>query len=348
MNLIDTVKKNINDINRYKIYEGPTEIEKHDGLKDALNLDCNLYIKREDQIKSFCGNKVRYIEYLLGEYYEGNYDCIIHGGGNTSNYMFQLAVICAELKIPLYLVILNREKYNPSLNLELIKLLGATLYIVDSTKRNGTNAADKDHLYEELISDGRSPYKIEYPFGNIAAYLGYSQTYLEILNQCHISRIAEKFSDIFICSRWHSYVGLKTLALLNDDPVNIHCIQPSHWHGSGLDLIEPDINKFICYKIQEFLHFLNQSVKVNADFIYEQYVGCSYGSANKDIWDLISKVASNSSVLLDPIYTAKAFSGMLNIVKSNKIKSNVLFIHTGGQLNLFSQLINKSEAFCCE
>ena len=51
---------------------------------------------------------------------------------------------------------------------------------------------------------------------------------------------------------------------------------------------------------------------------------------------------SMEGVVLDPVYTAKAFAGMLHKLCTKEIKkgSHVLFVHTGGQsvLGAYSHL----------
>ena len=51
----------------------------------------------------------------------------------------------------------------------------------------------------------------------------------------------------------------------------------------------------------------------------------------------INELALNEGILLDPVYTGRAFYGMLDCLKKKKIKqnSNILFWHTGGLPALF-------------
>ena len=43
-------------------------------------------------------------------------------------------------------------------------------------------------------------------------------------------------------------------------------------------------------------------------------------------------IASTEGLILDPVYTAKAFYGLLDMIEKNEIEeeSVVVFIHTGG------------------
>src|SRR5699024_1690070 len=74
----------------------------------------------------------------------------------------------------------------------------------------------------------------------------------------------------------------------------------------------------------------------NINFI-DRYVGKGYADIYPQITETIKNVAKTSSILLDPVYTGKAFYGMIDYMKLNDIrKQNILFIHTGGIPLLFN------------
>jgi L-cysteate sulfo-lyase len=69
----------------------------------------------------------------------------------------------------------------------------------------------------------------------------------------------------------------------------------------------------------------------------KNYNQADYGVLTNNEKSAISKMAINEGILLDPVYTGRAFYGMLDCLKEKKIKpdSNVLFWHTGGLPALF-------------
>src|SRR5699024_7661164 len=67
------------------------------------------------------------------------------------------------------------------------------------------------------------------------------------------------------------------------------------------------------------------------------YIGDGYADIYPEIIDTIKNVIKTSSIMLDPVYTGKAFYGMLDYIKKNNIKGKqILFIHTGGIPLLFN------------
>ncbi len=315
----------------------------HELSRCELYSDSNIkiFVKRDDKLGYLYGNKIRYLEYILGSYYHGDYDCIIHGGTDTSNYMLQLAKVCAAHDIPLHLNIIRNNK-SDTLNLRLIDFFDAKVYISGDTQAYNGNKNSKDLIFDKLRIAGFKPLLIEYPFGNNVAYLGYASCYLEMLNQLGVRKLGELYSDIFICSRWHSYVGLEVFSRLNQDPVRIHCIQPSYWKGSGLDQQWPSISDFIEEKIHEFFELLGSDYIHRDTLIYEDFVGEKYGTADEELMQLISLVCRYEDFMIDPIYTGKAFQGMINLISRGSVEGPVLFMHTGGETNLLSQLYSRA------
>ena len=70
---------------------------------------------------------------------------------------------------------------------------------------------------------------------------------------------------------------------------------------------------------------------------FDEYVGEGYGVLNRKTVDAILVLARKEGILLDPVYTGKAMSGLIDLIKKGYFKKsdNVVFIHTGGTPALF-------------
>ena len=68
----------------------------------------------------------------------------------------------------------------------------------------------------------------------------------------------------------------------------------------------------------------------------------AYGLVDAGTIEAMKLAGSMESIVLDPVYTAKAFAGMLHKLRVKEIKegSHMLFVHTGGQsvLSAYSHL----------
>jgi 1-aminocyclopropane-1-carboxylate deaminase/D-cysteine desulfhydrase-like pyridoxal-dependent ACC family enzyme len=68
------------------------------------------------------------------------------------------------------------------------------------------------------------------------------------------------------------------------------------------------------------------------------YVGAGYGAHTEGTRRAISLLARNEGIFLDNCYSAKAMDGMLDYIAQGRFKPSekLLFIHTGGNLELFA------------
>ena len=69
----------------------------------------------------------------------------------------------------------------------------------------------------------------------------------------------------------------------------------------------------------------------------DDFVVPGYGRAGTEIYALIAELAALEGVVLDPVYTGKAFYGMLDLIKNDRIGAHqdIVFVHTGGIFGLF-------------
>lgn len=67
-------------------------------------------------------------------------------------------------------------------------------------------------------------------------------------------------------------------------------------------------------------------------------VGEGYGKASTEVYRLILELARLEGVLLDPVYTGKAFLGLVKDIAAGEFPdvSDIVFIHTGGVFGLFN------------
>ena len=82
-----------------------------------------------------------------------------------------------------------------------------------------------------------------------------------------------------------------------------------------------------------------QEISPSANDIIDGYVGPGYARAEPVIFDTIKWLAQLEGVILDPVYTGKAFYGMIQEIKAGKFQHSkcLVFLHTGGIFGLFPQ-----------
>jgi len=72
--------------------------------------------------------------------------------------------------------------------------------------------------------------------------------------------------------------------------------------------------------------------------VFDEYAGRGYGLLNQETTDAIRLVAEMEGLLLDPVYTGKAFAGLLDLVHKGYFRpgQHVVFLHSGGAPALFT------------
>ena len=80
------------------------------------------------------------------------------------------------------------------------------------------------------------------------------------------------------------------------------------------------------------------TLKMSEVIVYDNYVGPGYGEPSDEMIEALKLLAKKEAILLDPVYSGKAFAGLIDLVNNKKFKKddNVLFIHTGGAVSLFA------------
>ena len=70
----------------------------------------------------------------------------------------------------------------------------------------------------------------------------------------------------------------------------------------------------------------------------DAYVGENYGIVTEAGLDALHLLARTEGILLDPVYTGKAMSGVIDRIRTGEIPqgSTVVYVHTGGNPALFA------------
>ncbi len=90
------------------------------------------------------------------------------------------------------------------------------------------------------------------------------------------------------------------------------------------------------------LELLGVEARVPADKVvaFDDYVGPGYSLPTDAMVEAVKMLAQTEAVLLDPVYSGKAMSGLIDLARKGYFPkgSKVLFLHTGGSPALFAYL----------
>ena len=96
----------------------------------------------------------------------------------------------------------------------------------------------------------------------------------------------------------------------------------------------PDILYKIGLVVWEFWKTLK--LEKSEVIVYDEYIGSGYGEPTEGMIEATKLLAQKEAILLDPVYSGKAFAGLIGLIRNKKFtkNDNVLFIHKGGAVCL--------------
>ena len=301
-----------------------------------------VYVMRDDLLPfSLGGNKVRIAEEFFRDMEEKNCDTMIAYGNARSNLCRVIANECKIRKMPCY-IINSTEDYEEeqaeTSNSSLMRLLGAVMIPC----RKDQIAETVERTMKEIEEKGGRPYYIfgnKFGTGNEATAAGaYAKAYDRI-------RDFEQEQDLEFDYIFHAsgtgatQTGLICGHLLAGDRKKIVGILiSSREYERAVSIIRTGVEKYLERLDKPFLQEYNEEIHVETEFRKG-----GYGLYNQEILDCIRDTFCEESIPLDPVYTGKAFWGMQQYLKQNRIENKkILFIHTGGT-PLFFDCLKKGE-----
>ncbi|MBT8767722.1 D-cysteine desulfhydrase [Metapseudomonas boanensis] len=316
---------------RLELVPSPTPLEKLERLSQKLGRA--IYVKRDD-ITPFAlgGNKVRKLEFLAADALAAGADTLVTAGAIQSNHVRQTAALAARLGLSCVALLENPigtsdSNYLSNGNRLLLDLFGTEVELV-------ANLDNADELLaatgERLRAAGKRPYLVPIGGSNALGALGYVRAGLELAEQIKAS--GETFSAVVLASgSAGTHAGL-ALALEHALPGT---------RVVGVTVSRPDATQRPKVEglLQRTADLLGVDVPASLRVeLWDQYFAPRYGEPNAGTLEAVRLVASHEGLLLDPVYTGKAFAGLLDGVAAGAFAGEgpVLFLHTGGSPALFA------------
>lgn len=296
-----------------------------------------IFIKRDD-LTGFAlgGNKVRMLEYLLGEALAQGADCLMTGADAQSNQCRAVAAAAARLGLECHLVVRRGPHPEMQGNLLLQHLYGAKVRMVEVDDLLAVQRV-LDELEADLRAKGRKPYRITGQYIELAlkAMVGYMAGALELAPQLAplVSERLGTHPSIVICAgSGTTYAGfacgLKALGL--------------PYRMTGISILSPA--EAIREKVVKLSHLAAETYGLDCVLephevdIRDGFIGPGYGLVSEAGLDAIRLVAQTEGILLDPVYTGKTMAGLISLLKSGNLPADraAVMIHTGGLPGVFA------------
>jgi D-cysteine desulfhydrase len=320
---------------RLRLAQVPTPLQPLGRLGAELGID--LWVKRDDFTGAETGgNKIRKLEYVLAAARAQGADTVLTCGGAQSNHCRATALAAAALGLDCVLLLRVPDPGAPpplAANSLLDRMAGARIVWV-STEQYRQREGIFARQAEGLAAAGHRPYIIPEGASTPLGAWGY------------IRAMAELAQD---------------LAAL--DGGRIRPATVIHATGSGgtgaglvlgrllLGLALRVVGVNVCDDRDYFLRVQGRICEqvisdygLGLDFerqrdleILDGYVGRGYALSRPEELALMARVCRTEGLVLDPVYTAKAFYGMVERLRADPavFGRRIVFLHTGGLIGLF-------------
>lgn len=312
---------NLENLPKVSLGVFPTPIHKLENISRMLNT--NVYVKRDDLTGvGLGGNKVRKLEYLLADARQNGAELVFTTGGAQSNHAMLTAASAGKLGMKCILI-LKKRGVTERLGNQLLEHIMGTETIFMDTDSYDDIYAEMDRIGHEI---GMKYYKIPCGGSNALGSIGYVDCAREI------SQHGVHF-DHLVCAEGSggTMAGLALGAKL--------FLPDTMVHGMMVDTDPFDIITHALMK--DAAEMLGLGIEINDDnYDLRNMCGPGYAKPSEEGNAAISVMAKYEGIFLDPVYTGKAFAGLLKMAEEGSFKpaDNVLYLHSGGAGGLFAVL----------
>ena len=295
-----------------------------------------MYIKRDDLLPGTSGgNKTRKLDFCIADALAKGADTIITCGAVQSNHCRLTLSWAVKEGLDCYLVLEERVKnsYNPeaSGNNFLFRLLGVKGITV--VPGGSDMMGEMEKVAEKLKAEGKKPYIVPGGASNALGALGYVGCMEEIMHQMFTQGLT--FDHMVVPSgSAGTHAGI--IAGMIGNNINIPVT------GIGVNRPKAVQQEAVHKLANQALDLIGVEQRVPADKViaFDDYVGPGYSLPTDAMVEAVKLLARTEGILLDPVYSGKAMSGLIDLVRKGYFKegSNILFLHTGGSPALYAYL----------
>jgi 1-aminocyclopropane-1-carboxylate deaminase/D-cysteine desulfhydrase-like pyridoxal-dependent ACC family enzyme len=310
----------------------PTPLEEAPRLAAALGV-ARLLVKRDDLTDlALGGNKVRKLEFLIGDARAQGADALVTTAGSQSNFLRLTAAAARRVGMTAILVVRGHPDAPSRGNLLLMRLFGADIRFVetDDPFAPATRGVMQDAAEEVRGRGGRAYMMNIATFSGGLATIGYVAGAFELVQQLN-ERGVDPQHLVLAAGSGGTYAGL--LLGLRLAGFGTHVL------GASVNIPAPRLRRMIAEHIRDAAARLRTSAPVRDDEIdiTDAHVGSGYGVPTSDGLTAIRLAATTEGLIFDPTYTGKAWAALAHEVRGGRIgrDTTVVFLHTGGAPNVF-------------
>lgn len=310
----------------------PTPLQYLERASQKWGCGHRLWVKRDDLTGcTLSGNKVRKLEFITAHAVDNGYDTLITCGGVQSNHCRATALAGAQLGLGVHLLLRGEQPAERDGNFLLDHLAGATVNCYPSPVFVKEIDALFHQWQDHYAARGHKAMIVPTGGSDGTGAWGYIAACEELASDFHGAGI--EWAHIVTAT---GSGGTQTGLTLG---VALHQLPATVW---GVNVCD-DAQYFLAKVASDAADWRRLYPGVPAVAIeprvLDGYVGQGYAIASPAVFELMAELSRMEGLVLDPVYTGKAFAGMVTEIANGRFAGcrDIVFMHTGGVFGLFPQ-----------
>lgn len=301
------------------------------GYSDVLLQQCVLddlpiLVVRDDLYPQNGGGiKSRKAAYYATQMSDGGFNACVTTGGIQSNHNRAIALMCAQNGWQCHLVYHGqRDRFNSENgNALIVRKSGASVEFVNVDQISTA----MDAAMHRFADNGFNPLYIHGGGHDLPGGIAFVEAIKSLKEKC--DRVGYKPDYIFLASGTGStQAGIVVgLDLVGWHDVKVIGISVARQKSRGTQVVE-DFTKMLA-KYYDIPQIYEGKIIFNTDYLFGGYENCS-----DEMKKFLDEAMLKTGLLFDTTYSGKAFFGMNDYIRKNKLQGNFVFWHTGGLMNL--------------
>lgn len=317
---------------RVELARAPTPLQLLPRVSEAWGGGRRIWVKRDDLTGcELSGNKVRKLEFILAYAQDEGCDTLITCGGLQSNHCRATAFVGARAGLAVHLLLRGEAPPEAEGNYFLDQLAGATIDCFPPKRF----FAELPQLFRQCQAQyekqGRKALAIPTGGSDGIGAWGYIAAAEELGADLRSAGI-DRAHVVTATGSGGTQAGLTLGAALHGLPVTVWGVNVCDDEQYFLDKVHEDVADWR----RRFPGVPEVAVTPR---VLDGYVGEGYAKAGPEIFQLIRDLARMEGLVLDPVYTGKAFFGLLRELAAGRFDDcrDIVFVHTGGIFGLMAQ-----------
>ncbi len=294
----------------------------------------NLWIKRDDTLSPhYGGNKVRKLEFILGDAMQKGAKCIVTLGGIGTNHGLATAIFCHRLGIACTLILFDQQ-VTPFVrhNLRLFYHYGAEIIYRPGMVHAGL------HYY--LLNRLRHPSAYFLPAGgsSLIGTLGFVNAAFELVRQVEAGEMPRP--DYIFCATASNgtLAGLALGFALAGFKTTVVGVRVGVDRVGPIQFNTPEAAAAVMKGTYDLMKKNWRDIpglEIKPPLMLNGYVGAGYGIPTEKGLKAVEQFREETGIKLEPVYTGKTCAAVLDFVNdSSHAQDTVLFWNTFSSLDL--------------